>query len=81
MLFTKIIKIKKSHSRFFFVLFDLFRAFVYCHFVAQSSTQKNDISFVVAVWMKLANNGFFDGVMCLEIYSDGGHKHFKSHQI
>lgn len=47
----------------------------YIHFVAED--EKNDKYFVVAVWEYLLASGKFDSASKLEIWSDGGSKHFK----
>lgn len=47
----------------------------YLHFVADK--EKNDIHFVVNVWESMLASGEFSGVRNLEVWSDGGGKHFK----
>lgn len=48
----------------------------YRHFVGATSS-KNDISFVVGCWKVLMEENRFDGVEKINIWSDGGPKHFK----
>lgn len=47
------------------------------HFVAGSQGFKNDIHFVVTCWLQLIRDGVFNHVRQLDIFSDGGPKHFK----
>jgi len=48
----------------------------YRHFVGQTSS-KNDISFVVGCWKVLLEEKWMDGMTQVNIWSDGGPKHFK----
>jgi hypothetical protein len=49
----------------------------YITFVAKSSDDKNDIKFVVAAWIQMVLQGIFEPYKSIEIWSDGGPKHFK----
>jgi len=49
---------------------------VYRHFVGKSGN-KNDISFVVGAWKILLEENTFQNMKTVNIWSDGGPKHFK----
>jgi hypothetical protein len=49
----------------------------YRHFVGEQN-DKNDVFFVIAVWEHMLNNGVIgNNIRNIEIWSDGGGKHFK----
>lgn len=49
----------------------------YHHFVAESSDISNDIVFVICCWEILAGSILLDDYEQIDIWSDGGPKHFK----
>jgi hypothetical protein len=49
----------------------------YFHFVANSPEESNDYWFLIECWKTLCNLAFFGAASTINIWSDGGGKHFK----
>src|SRR5690606_25957164 len=48
------------------------------HFVANSTSEPNDYWFMIEAWKQLVELPQFQGVEIINIWSDGGGKHFKT---
>ena len=51
------------------------------HFIAQTSDNTNDKQFVFGVWQQILEKRLLDGISVLEIWTDGGPKHFKIRSV